>query len=272
MTEPTTAVAIISGGMDSTVAAWKAREQFDNLWLVSFDYGQRHNVELEYAEVQALKMDVRGHYVISLKGLSPFMSGSALTNETLKVPEGHYADDSMRVTVVPNRNAIMLNCAAALAVREKAIALFTGVHAGDHPVYPDCRPEFLVAVENSIIVANEGFIHPDFQIIAPFINQYKSDIVLEGERLRVNWLDTWSCYQGDWFQCGRCSTCVERKVAFLQAGVIDPTEYEYGYDDYEFLRSALPDFTCEVLDTKVSTDLKIRENLIYYSLIDEGDF
>lgn len=272
MTEPTTAVAIISGGIDSTVVAWIAREQFDNLWLVSFDYGQRHNIELKYAERQARKMKVEGHYIISLMDLSPLLASSALINKDIVIPEGHYADDSMRITVVPNRNSIMLNCATALVVREKASALFIGVHAGDHPVYPDCRPEFITAIDHSIMMANEGFIHPDFQIVTPFINKYKSDIVLEGERLGVSWEDTWSCYQGGHIQCGRCSTCVERKVAFLQAGVFDPTEYWYGYDDREFLTSALPDFTCEVLDTKVSTDLKIRENLIHYSLIDEGDF
>lgn len=246
------AVAIISGGMDSTVAAWKARSESEELHLVSFDYGQRHKVELEYAEVQGIGMKADSHTIIDLSSINELMQTSALTNSDIEVPEGHYADEAMKQTVVPNRNSIMLNVAAALVVSKGANRLYTGVHAGDHPVYPDCRPEFIKSVESTLRIANEGFIHPDFQIVAPFLNSYKKDIVRMGTVYGVNFPLTWSCYQGGRIQCGRCSTCVERKGAFLEADIVDLTEYSYGYKDADFLRSLLPDLTLEVLENATS--------------------
>ena len=256
----TTAVCIISGGMDSTVTAHIARQHHNRLWLVSFDYGQKHSKELDYAIAQAATLRVAGHFIIPLP-IKELLSSSALVNEDMKVPEGHYAHESMKSTVVPNRNSIMLNIAASLVMVKEAEALYIGVHAGDHPVYPDCRPQFLNALQHTLKIANEGFIHKDFRIVAPFLYSYKSDIVQVGEELGVRWEKTWSCYKGGAIHCGRCSTCVERKVAFLTADVIDPTVYEYGYDDQEFLNSALPDLTEQVLDTRASDYFRVPQNL-----------
>jgi 7-cyano-7-deazaguanine synthase len=256
----TTAVCILSGGMDSTVTAHIARQHHNRLWLVSFDYGQKHHKELDYAIFQSVNLRVAGHFILPLP-IKELLNSSALVNEDIEVPEGHYAHESMKSTVVPNRNSIMLNIAAALAISKGAVGLYTGVHAGDHPVYPDCRPEFLNALQHTLKLANEGFIHKDFRIVAPFLYSHKSNIVQMGEKLGVKWEKTWSCYKGGRVHCGRCSTCVERKVAFLTANVIDPTEYEYGYDDQEFLNSALPDLTEQVLDTRASDYFRVPQNL-----------
>ncbi|MFV2013593.1 MULTISPECIES: 7-cyano-7-deazaguanine synthase [unclassified Micromonospora] len=154
------------------------------------------------------------------------LAGSSLTDPTVATPDGHYSDSSMRATVVPNRNAIMLDVAVAHAVAIGAVAVAFGAHTGDHPIYPDCRPSFVAAYEQMVRVANEGFIDPGFAVLAPFINTSKSQIVAEGARLGVRFGDTWSCYRGGSRHCGTCGTCVERREAFFVANVADPTEYE----------------------------------------------
>lgn len=243
---------ILSGGMDSTVAAYLAAGNSKELVCVSFDYGQKHWKELRFAKNTALRLGA-DWVIVSLKDLGHIFKSSALTNEEIAVPEGHYADEVMKATVVPNRNAIMASIAIGICVDRGFNTLWTGVHAGDHPVYPDCRPEFIDVLEVFAHIACEGFIEPDFKIVAPFLNSEKSEIVRTGLEYSVNFAQhTWSCYKGGDIHCGLCSTCLERKVAFLQADVVDGTIYTAGYSNPQFLKDAMPDLTFEVLSNGTS--------------------
>jgi 7-cyano-7-deazaguanine synthase len=219
-----TCVAVVSGGLDSAVLAHHLRDEGWDLRLVSFDYGQRHRVELEHAAAMAAGMGAR-HDVVDLRSVGALLTGSALTDDAVAVPDGHYTEDSMRSTVVANRNAIFAMVATGVAVADGAGAVGLGVHAGDHAVYPDCRPPFIAAAEQLAKVANEGFVTDAFQLLAPFIAWSKADIVRRGDELGVPFAGTWSCYKGGAVHCGTCGTCVERIEAFALAGVPDPTGY-----------------------------------------------
>lgn len=219
-----TAVAIVSGGMDSVTLAYLLDSQGYRLIMLSFDYGQRHKKELEYAgkAAQALRAD---HRIIDLSALTPHLKGSALTDD-IEVPEGHYAAPNMKLTVVPNRNAMMLAIAYAVAVAEGADVVATGVHAGDHPIYPDCRDEFIRSFDAMQRIAVDGYGKNTLRLYAPFVNIGKHDIAEWGASLGVPYELTWSCYKGGELHCGKCGTCVERKEAFDLAGVPDRTIYE----------------------------------------------
>lgn len=218
-------IAVVSGGLDSTVAAHVPTQTGGTCTgFVSFDYGQRHKKELQYASSQAKKMGVE-HTVVDMSAMcSMFGNASALTGTT-PVPKGHYAADTMRQTVVPNRNMVMMSIAAAHAVAKGAQGLVVGVHSGDHYIYPDCRPGFIAAVETAIRIGNEGFISDTFQLLAPFLESTKADIVTTGAALGIEMAETWSCYEGLDRHCGQCGTCVERQEAFWIAKVKDPTTY-----------------------------------------------
>lgn len=218
------AIAIVSGGMDSTTLAYRYADQGTQLVIVSVDYGQRHRRELLCAAKSADALGAE-HIVVDLRDVGCHLSGSALTDSSVDVPEGHYAADVMKATVVPNRNAILLNVAIGIAVSRKADLVGTAVHAGDHVIYPDCRPAFIEGMSALALVANEGFISPEFRVDAPYVNLTKADIAAEGDKLGVPWAETWSCYRGETLHCGKCGTCVERIEAFDLAGVDDPTEY-----------------------------------------------
>jgi 7-cyano-7-deazaguanine synthase len=195
------------------------------LTLVSFNYGQRHSKELLFAAQCAQDLEAR-HHIVDLSNVTAMLDQSALTNPNIEIPDGHYAEDTMRITVVPNRNAIMLNIAAGLAVSIGAKHVATGVHGGDHYIYPDCRPAFIKATDAMLCVATDGFAVPGFSVLAPFLNWTKGDIAREGNRLGVDFTKTWSCYKGGDIHCGACGTCFERREAFIDAGVQDPTLYE----------------------------------------------
>ena len=219
------AVAVVSGGLDSTTMAYWLRAQGYAVTAISFDYGQRHRKELAFAEQMAADLDAPWTLIdLHAAGLTSFLTGSALTDESVTVPDGHYADQSMRITVVPNRNAIMLSIACALAVTREAGAVAFGAHTGDHFIYPDCRPEFVRAFAAMINLAVEGLA--SIEIITPFLSMNKTDIVRLGDELQVPFERTWSCYKGGAVHCGTCGTCVERREAFAQAQVADPTAYE----------------------------------------------
>jgi 7-cyano-7-deazaguanine synthase len=225
MASPGTCVAIVSGGMDSAVLAHHLRAEGWSLRLLSFDYGQRHAKELDHARKLAAALGAP-HEVVDLRSTGALLAGSALTDAAVEVPEGHYTDESMRATVVANRNAIFVQVAVGVAVAEGAAAVALGIHAGDHPIYPDCRPAFVEAAEQLALVANEGFVADGFHLLAPFLYSTKAEIARRGVELGVAFEDTWSCYAGGDRHCGRCGTCVERREAFALAGVPDPTAYE----------------------------------------------
>lgn len=226
------AVAIVSGGMDSAALAFMLADQYSELHMLSFDYGQRHRKELKYASglAEILSDEDRPtayvrHDIVNLRSITAFLEGSALTDD-VDVPDGHYTEDAARITVVPNRNMIMLSVATAVAVARNCDAVYTGVHAGDHFVYPDCRPTFVHYASLAAQAGNDGFSKLGFRIEAPFIHMEKSEIAKVGERYNVPWEKTWSCYKGEAQHCGKCPTCVERQEAFYVAQVNDPTEYE----------------------------------------------
>jgi 7-cyano-7-deazaguanine synthase len=146
--------------------------------------------------------------------------------DDIEVPHGHYAAPSMAITIVPNRNAIMLSVAYGAAVADEAEIVAIGVHAGDHFIYPDCRAPFIESYDAMQRLAVEGCGHPDLRLYAPFVEESKADIVRLGAGLGVPFELTWSCYEGGEIHCGQCGTCVERKEAFALANVPDPTEYK----------------------------------------------
>lgn len=222
LSDPFTAVVVLSGGMDSTtLMAHYAALQF-RLIAVTVDYGQRHHREIDSARAVAAHFGA-DHRVVELGGFGALLSGSALTDDTVEVPSGHYAEQSMRTTVVPNRNAVLVNVAVAVGVAVRAGTVALGVQAGDHSVYPDCRPAFLTTLRELVTVANEGFPTP--QVEAPFMTWSKAQIAEHGTRLGAPLAKSWSCYRGGDAHCGTCGTCYERREAFQEAGVVDPTEY-----------------------------------------------
>ena len=220
----TLVVTTLSGGLDSVTLAYALTQDGADLVALSFDYGQRHAKEIDFAARCADRLGA-DHHVVDLRSVGELLTGSALTDRSVDVPEGHYTDVSMAATVVPNRNAIMLSVAVGVAVARGADAVATAVHAGDHAVYPDCRPAFIDAAEREAQIANEGFIKDSFRILAPYVDVTKGEIVRRGAALDVPFAQTWSCYLGGARHCGRCGTCVERREAFEVAGVADPTKY-----------------------------------------------
>lgn len=192
--------------------------------LLAFDYGQRHRKELAYAECCARHLEAT---IVCRRspGRGPVPQRVALT-DAIPVPDGHYAAPNMTITVVPNRNAIMLSVAYGVAVAERAEVVAIGVHAGDHFIYPDCRPAFIEAFQAMQKVAVEGSGEPKLRLDAPFLHLSKQQIVKLGTALGVPFADTWSCYKGGERHCGTCGTCYERKEAFELAEEPDPTDYE----------------------------------------------
>ncbi len=214
-------VVLCSGGMDSVTALHRAHREHAVTAAVSFDYGSKHNHrEIPFAAEQSARLGVP-HEVVRLDFIGRLFA-STLLQSGGDVPEGHYEDATMRQTVVPFRNAIMLAIAAGFAESRGAAGLVIAAHGGDHAVYPDCREEFLRAM-------GEAMRHGTYAGIAllrPFIALTKADIAREGARLGVDYSRTWSCYKGGEVHCGKCGTCVERREAFLLAGLPDPTVYQ----------------------------------------------
>ncbi|MBT1158492.1 7-cyano-7-deazaguanine synthase QueC [Aminobacter anthyllidis] len=216
------ALVICSGGLDSVSLAHKVATEQKLIGLLSFDYGQRHKKELGFAAMCAKRLGVP-HQIVDIRDVGRNLSGSALT-DNVDVPDGHYAEDSMRITVVPNRNAIMLAIAFGVAAAQQADAVATAVHGGDHFIYPDCRPAFIDAFQTMQNHALAGYA--DIRLYAPYVNMSKADIVSEGAKYATPFEATWSCYKGGARHCGRCGTCVERREAFDLAGIADRTNYE----------------------------------------------
>ena len=224
-------IVICSGGLDSVSLAHKVAAEHALLGRLSFDYGQRHRKEVTFAAACAERLLVP-HQTIDIRDIGRTLSGSALTDD-LAVPDGHYAEETMRITVVPNRNAIMLAIAFGVAAARGADAVATAVHGGDHFIYPDCRPGFIDAFQTMQRHALEGYAN--IALYAPYVNLPKSAIVTDGALHGTPFAQTWSCYKGGDLHCGRCGTCVERREAFDLPGVADPAEYT----DADFWRQAV---------------------------------
>lgn len=214
-------VVVFSGGMDSTVLLHHLLHEGHELKALSVNYGQRHSRELDAARALCESLPIE-HRTVDLCSIAPLLSGSALTNPNQAVPEGHYQDDSMRITVVPNRNMILLSLAASWAINEKFDAIAYGAHRGDHTIYPDCREEFVTPLAEAIRQADWH----EVSLLRPFIEWTKVDIYRRGADLGVPFEFTWSCYNRGELHCGRCGTCTERREAFALSGVSDPTIYE----------------------------------------------
>ncbi len=219
-------VLIYSGGLDSTTLLYALKAEGRDLKALSINYGQRHSRELEFAKNICAKLGVE-HRTVDLSTLKPLLGGSSQTDSNVEVPEGHYAAENMKLTVVPNRNMLMLSVAAAWAISEKADTIAYAAHSGDHAIYPDCRPEFVDALNGALALADWHKV----SIERPFINITKGGIVKLGAKLGVPYADTWSCYKGKEEHCGACGTCVERREAFVEAGVADPTKYSISMEE-----------------------------------------
>ena len=212
-------VIIVSGGMDSTTLLYDRRDEI--ALAISFDYGSNHNArEIAYAEMHCKRLGIE-HITIPLDFMHKYFRSSLLEGADA-IPEGHYADENMKSTVVPFRNGIMLAVAAGVAESRNLTKLLIANHGGDHTIYPDCRPEFISAMDSA---TNAG-TYVGVRVVAPYTNITKGDIARIGKKLGIDYAETWSCYKGGEKHCGKCGTCVERKEALAYAGIEDTTEYE----------------------------------------------
>lgn len=214
-------VVVLSGGLDSTVLLHYHAQRHEDTRALSINYGQRHRKELKYAEMSASRLGVPWK-LVDLSNLADVLPGSSQTDLSMPVPEGHYSQENMKATVVPNRNMILLAIALGHAIAYKCNAVSYAAHAGDHAIYPDCRPEFVDALNNAAALCDWSKV----SIERPFIRHTKAGIVSIGANLMVPFGLTYSCYRGGELHCGVCGTCVERREAFHIAMVVDPTPYE----------------------------------------------
>lgn len=212
-------VIILSGGLDSVTLLYDYQASI--ALAISFDYGQNHaSQELSFAKYHCVKLGIP-HIIIPMEFMKQYFRSSLLEGKDA-IPEGSYDEDNMKSTVVPFRNGIMLAVATGIAESNELKKVLIANHGGDHTIYPDCRPEFIDAMNQT---AKAGtFV--GVEIAAPYTNITKADIVKRGAALGIDYSKTWSCYKGSHIHCGRCGTCEERKEAFLIAGIEDPTEYE----------------------------------------------
>jgi 7-cyano-7-deazaguanine synthase len=213
-------VVIYSGGMDSYTVLNKAMQQGYDVHAVSFNYGQRHSKELLFAKKVCEQHNIE-HKVVDISSINQLIGGSALTDD-IDVPQGHYQEESMKTTVVPNRNMIMLSMAVGYAVSIEAEAVYFGAHSGDHAIYPDCRTEFVDAMNDVCKIANYQAV----EVRAPYLAVSKTDILREGLAMDLDYNDTWTCYNGQEKACGKCGACQERLEAFSENNTIDPIDYQ----------------------------------------------
>ena len=210
---------IVSGGMDSITLLYDHKDEI--ALGISFDYGSNHNArEIPFAKMHCERLGIK-HITINLDFMHQYFKSSLLDGAEA-IPEGHYADDNMKSTVVPFRNGIMLAIAIGIAESNNHDQVFIANHGGDHTIYPDCRPEFI----NAIDAAATAGTYNNVKVIAPYTKITKSDIARIGKRLGIDYAETWSCYKGGEVHCGKCGTCVERKEALAEAGIGDKTIYE----------------------------------------------
>ena len=214
-------VVILSGGLDSTTMLYDLVDQNYNIMnVLTFNYGQRHKREIQSAIriCEELKLE---HCIVDISNLRELLKGSALT-DNIDVPEGHYKELTMKLTIVPNRNSIMLAIAIGNAVSLKANYVAYAAHAGDHAIYPDCRREFVERFSFAEKIAN----YQPVEVLAPYLGLTKIEILKRGLKLNIPYKLTWTCYQGKEKPCGRCGACQERLEAFQKNNLKDPLKYE----------------------------------------------
>lgn len=213
-------IIILSGGLDSVTLLYEKQRTI--ALALSFDYGQNHaKRELPFATLHCKRLGIK-HIIIPIKFMQEYFKSSLLSGDD-NIPNGHYKEDNMKSTVVPFRNGIMLSIAAGIAESNGLKRIYIANHSGDHTIYPDCRPEFI----ESMGLATKYGTFNNVQIDAGFTSITKADIVKIGTKLKIDYSKTWSCYRGGNCHCGKCGTCIERKEAFKEAGIDDPTIYEY---------------------------------------------
>src|SRR5690554_723547 len=209
-------VVIYSGGMDSFTVLHHALRAGHEVYALSFDYGQRHVRELDAAAAVCNQLNLN-HKIVDITAINSLLAGSSLTSD-IEIPEGHYQADSMQSTVVPNRNMILLSLAIGYAVSLHAEAVYYGAHSGDHAIYPDCRPEFVTKMNAVSLIAN----YDPIRIEVPFLRNNKAEILAAGLALKLDYSQTWTCYNGRERACGKCGACIERLEAFAANNQVDP--------------------------------------------------
>ena len=211
-------ILILSGGMDSVTLLYDYQERI--ALAISFDYGSNHNArEIPFARMHCERLGI-SHHVIPLDFMTTYFRSSLLSGAD-DIPEGHYADENMKSTVVPFRNGIMLAIATGMAETNDLSYVMMANHGGDHTIYPDCRPDFVEAFDAAAHAGTFNGVH----LLSPYCHMTKSQIAARGHELGINYAETWSCYKGGDKHCGRCGTCIERKEALAEAGIPDPTDY-----------------------------------------------
>ena len=212
-------VIVVSGGMDSVTLLY---EKKDEIALgISFDYGSKHNHnELPLAALHCQRLGI-AHVVIPLGFMHQYFKSSLLESSD-SIPDGSYDEENMKSTVVPFRNGVMLAVAAGIAESNGLTKVLIANHGGDHTIYPDCRPEFIAAMDAAV----EAGTFARVRVVAPYTNISKADIARRGRALGIDYAETWSCYKGGHVHCGTCGTCVERKEALREAGIEDNTTYQ----------------------------------------------
>lgn len=210
-------LVILSGGLDSTTLFYYLRSLGHDVSAVGFYYGQRHRKELDAAALTCDKFGI-AYPIVNLKHLGGMLKGNSQTDKAVAVPHGHYEAENMKLTVVPNRNMVMLAAAGAVAIANGCNAIAYGAHAGDHAIYPDCRPAFVQKMREALALCDWN----PLQLLTPFVAWTKGDIVKAGIVLGVPYEQTWTCYAGGTNPCGLCGACIERAEAFACAGAVDP--------------------------------------------------
>ena len=217
----TKVVVLVSGGMDSVSALYEAHQKYTVVGAVSFDYGSKHNhKEIPFAALHCQKLGIP-HRTIALDFVNQLFKSDLLQSGGA-IPDGHYEELTMKQTVVPFRNGIMLSIAGGYAESIEANGLVIAAHSGDHAIYPDCREDFMKSMGDAVRLGTYAAV----EILRPFIHNTKAEIARRGHELGVDFAQTWSCYKGGKIHCGTCGTCVERREAFQLAGLPDPTVYE----------------------------------------------
>ena len=210
---------VVSGGMDSVTLLYEYKERI--ALALSFDYGSNHNArEIPLAAMHCQRLGIE-HLTLSLGFMHDYFRSSLLEGADA-IPEGSYAEANMKSTVVPFRNGIMLAIAAGMAESRGLSQVLIANHNGDHAIYPDCRNEFICAMD----AATKAGTYANVRVAAPYTNISKADIARKGKELGIDYSETWSCYKGGEKHCGRCATCVERREALSQADIVDTTPYE----------------------------------------------